>query len=126
LCHGFYAEEKNGSAASELRTDAYDCIMVQVLDLRIQGCGAMFCARSGLPSDRHPDRIEHAAVLGAFKVWPGEVRGRGKLVATANLDSSCARRLLHYCGSGRRNGLPGQTKKLLKEARKRKIDAENP
>jgi hypothetical protein len=41
---------------------------------------------------------------------PGKVRARGKLVATANLDSSYARRLLHYCGSGRRNGLPGSTR----------------
>jgi hypothetical protein len=49
---------------------------------------------SGLPSDRHPDRIECAAVLRAVKVWPGKGRGRGKVGATANLDSSCARRLL--------------------------------
>ena len=27
---------------------------------------------SGLPSDRHPDRIECAAVLRAVKVWPGK------------------------------------------------------
>jgi len=36
-------------------------------------CSAL---ESGLPSDRHPDRIEHAAVLGAVKVWPGKVRAR--------------------------------------------------
>jgi hypothetical protein len=27
---------------------------------------------SGLPSDRHPNRIECAAVLGAVKAWPGK------------------------------------------------------
>ena len=47
----------------------------------------------GLPSDRHPDRIERAAVLRAVKVWPGKGRAHGKVGATANLDSSCARRL---------------------------------
>ena len=68
---------------------------------RIQGCGAIDSRpESGLPSDRHPDRIERAAVLGAVKAWPGKRRARGKAAATANLDSSCARRLCNTCGSG--------------------------
>jgi len=59
---------------------------------------------SGLPSDRHPDRIECAAVLRAVKVWPGKGRGRGKVGATANLDSSCARRLCNTAGRGEETG----------------------
>src|SRR5260370_41704985 len=104
-----------------LAADAYICIMVRIPWIhRIQGCGAMIRAtESGLPSDRHPDRIECAAVLRAVKVWPGKGRGRGKVGATANLDSSCARRLLQYCGSGRRNGIPDRTKKPIKQTRKR-------
>jgi hypothetical protein len=31
----------------------------------------------GLPSDRYPDPIEQATVLGAVKVWPGKRRARG-------------------------------------------------
>ena len=34
---------------------------------------------SGLPSDRHPDRIECAGVLRAVKVWPGKGRACGKV-----------------------------------------------
>ncbi len=59
---------------------------------------------SGLPSDRHPDRIECAAVLRAVKVWPGKGRARGKVGATANLDSSCARRLCNTAGRGEETG----------------------
>ena len=59
---------------------------------------------SGLPSDRHPDRIECAVVLRAVKVWPGKGRGRGKVGATANLDSSCARRLCNTAGRGEETG----------------------
>jgi hypothetical protein len=59
---------------------------------------------SGLPSDRHPDRIECAGVLRAVKVWPGKGRGRGKVGATANLDSSCARRLCNTAGRGEETG----------------------
>jgi hypothetical protein len=47
---------------------------------------------SGLPSDRHPDRTKRAVVLEAVKVWPGKTRACRKVGATANLDSSCARR----------------------------------
>jgi hypothetical protein len=78
LCHGFCAEEKNGSAASELprsfAADAHDCIMVRVFGPTEYKVVArlMRAPERGLPSDRHPDRIERAAVLGAVKVWPGK------------------------------------------------------
>src|SRR5271169_3749271 len=74
---------------------------------------------SGLPSDRHPDAssVPSCSELSRYGLARG--RGRGKVGATANLDSSCARRLLQYCGSGRRNGIPDRTKKPIKKARKR-------
>src|SRR5258707_1043496 len=72
---------------------------------------------SGLPSDRHPDRIECAAVLRAVKVWPGKFKARGKVGATANLDSSCARRLCNTAGRGEETGFQGRTKKPIKKAR---------
>ena len=45
-----------------------------------------------LPSDRRPDRVKPAVVLGSVKVWPGVVGACGKFGAMANLDGSCARR----------------------------------
>src|SRR5436309_14685984 len=59
---------------------------------------------SGLPSDRHPDRNEHAVLLGAFKVWPGGGGACGKIGATANLDGSCARRRPIHVGRGEETG----------------------
>jgi len=60
---------------------------------RIQGRGAIDPRpESGLPSDRHPDRTKRAVVLEAVKVWPGKGGVRRKVGASANLDSSCARR----------------------------------
>jgi hypothetical protein len=46
------------------------------------------------PSDCRPDRIKRAVVLEAVKVWPGKAGVRRDVGATANLDSSCARRLV--------------------------------
>ena len=68
---------------------------------RIQGRGAIDPRpESGLPSDRHPDRTQRAVVLEAVKVWPGKGRVHRKLGASANLDSSCARRLCDTAGRG--------------------------
>ena len=82
---------------------------------RIQGCGAIdLRPKSGLPPpDRHPDRIECAAVLRAVKVWPVKAKARGKVGVTANLDSSCARRLCNTAGRDEETGFPGRTKKRL-------------
>ena len=44
------------------------------------------------PSDRRPDRVKRALVLGVVKVWPGQGEACGKVSATANLDDPCARR----------------------------------
>src|SRR5271169_4865928 len=111
-----------GPPPRSFAADAHDCIMVRVLGPTEYKVVARLirAPESGLPSDRHPDRIERAAVLRAVKVWPGNSRARGKVGATANLDSSCARRLLQYYGSGRRNRIPGRTKKPIKEAGSKK------
>jgi hypothetical protein len=59
---------------------------------------------SGLPSDRHPDRTKRAVVLEAVKVWPGKGGVRRKVGASANLDSSCARRFaILRVGAKKRN-----------------------
>src|SRR5271169_6612088 len=55
------------------------------------------------------------SVLEAVKVWLGKGGACCKVCATANLDSSCARRPGTKCGSGRRNGIPGRTKKPIRE-----------
>ena len=61
-----------GPPPRSFAADAHDCIMVRSLSTyRIQVCGAMIRARSELPSDRHPDHNERAAVLGAVKARPG-------------------------------------------------------
>jgi hypothetical protein len=64
----------------------------------------IYAPESGLPSDHHPDRIKCAAVLRAVKVWPGKGKARGKVGATANLDSSCARQLCNTAGRGEETG----------------------
>ena len=87
--------------------------------------------KSGLPSGRHPDRIECAAVLRAVKVWPGKCRARGKVGATANRDSSCARRLCNTVGRGEETGFQieqrNRTRKQEREiAALKPLDNKNP
>jgi hypothetical protein len=88
--HGFHAVVQNGPAASEL------------------------------PSDRHPDRTKHAVVLEAVKVWPGKGGVRRKVGATANLDSSCARRLCDTAGRGEVMGFQVEQRNWV-EGKKEKI-----
>ena len=101
----YHAVTENGPAASELR-DAHDCIMVWVLEPTEYKVVARLirAPERGLPSDRYPDPIEQATVLGAVKVWPGEGGARRKVGATANLDSSCARRLCNIAGRDEETG----------------------
>ena len=61
---------------------------------------------------RHPDHNKYAVVLEAIKAKPVGGRPMG---GAPSLDRSCARRPLSVCGSGRRNGCPGRTKKLKDE-----------
>ena len=96
-----------GPPPRSFAADAHDCIMVWVLGPTEYKVVARLvrALKRGLPSDRHPDPIERATVLGAVKGWPGKRRARGKVSATANLDSSCARRLCNTAGRGEETGL---------------------
>ena len=94
-----------GSPLRSFAADAYGCIMVRVL--RPTGYKVvvrLIAPTSGLPSDRHPDRTKRAVVLEAVKVWPGKTRVCRKVGVTANLDSSCARRLCDTAGRGEETG----------------------
>ena len=95
-----------GPPPRSFAADAHDCIMVWVLGPTAYKVVARLirAPERGLPSDRHPDPTERAAVLGAVKVWPGKRRARGKVSATANLDSSCARRLCNTAGRDEETG----------------------
>ena len=95
-----------GPPPRSFAADAHDCIMVWVLEPTEYKVVARLirAPERGLPSDRYPDPIEQATVLGAVKVWPGKRRARGKVGATANLDSSCARRLCNTAGRDKETG----------------------
>jgi len=64
-------------------------------------------------------------VLGAVKVWPGKRRALGKVGATANLDSSCARWLCNTAGRGEETGFQSN-KETRSRKQKRKITALKP
>jgi hypothetical protein len=98
----FVPRKRMGPPPRSFAADAHDCIMVRVLGPTEYKVVARLirATESGLPSDRHPDRIKRAVVLEAVKVWPGKGGVRRKVGATANLDSSCARRLCNTAGRG--------------------------
>ena len=62
-----------GPPPRSFAADAHDCIMVRVLGPTEYKVVARLirAPERGLPSDRHLDRTERAAVLGAIEVWPG-------------------------------------------------------
>jgi hypothetical protein len=95
-----------GPPPRSFAADAHDCIMVRVFGPAEYKVVARLirAPERGLPSDRHPDRIERAVVLRAVKVWPGKARAHGKVGATANLDRSCARRLCYIAGRDEETG----------------------
>src|ERR1700687_6420542 len=116
-----------GPPPRSFAADAHDCIMVRVLgptEYKVVARLIRAPAR-GLPADRHPARIERAAVLGAVKVWPGKRRARGKAGATANLDSSCARRLCNTAGRGEETGFQVEARNKSRK-QERKIAALKP
>src|SRR5271155_1346583 len=102
----FVPRKRMGPPPRSFAADAHDCIMVRVLGPTEYKVVARLirATESGLPSDRHPDRIKRAVVLEAVKVWPGKGGVRRKVGATANLDSSCARRLCKTTGWGEETG----------------------
>jgi hypothetical protein len=75
---------------------------------------------SGLPSDRHPNRIECAAVLGAVKAGLARARVRGKVGAPTNLDSLLRAPALQYCGSGEETVISRSNKETDEESKKKK------
>src|SRR5260221_3963757 len=98
----FVPRKRMGPPPRSFAADAHECIMVRVPGpTEYKVVARLICApESGLPSDRHPDRIECAAVLRAVKVWPGKSQARGQGCATGHLHSSCARRHCHSAGLG--------------------------
>ena len=120
----------NGRMGPPLRSfaaDAHDCIMVRVLGPTEYKVVARLirAPQAGSPSDRHRDRIRGAVVLEAVKVWPGKRRARGKVGATANLDSSCARRLCNTAGRGEETGFQVEQRNRSRK-QERKIAALKP
>jgi len=116
LCHGFCAEEKNGPAASELRS-----LMRMTASWfgswthRIQGCGAidLRALKAGSPLIVIPTATNVPPCSELSRYGPGKGIARGKVGVTANLDSSCARRLCNTAGRDEETGFPGRTKKRL-------------
>jgi len=103
-----------GPPPRSFAADAHDCIMVRSLSTyRIQVCGARIRARmassplivipttTSMPSCSEPSRCGLAGG-GAC----------GTIGATANLDGLLRAPASNTYGSGRRNGIPSQTKKL--------------
>src|SRR6267142_5662711 len=94
-----------GPPLRSFAADAHDCIMVRVLGpTGYKVVARLIAPESELPSDRHPDRTKRAVVLEAVKVWPGKGGACHEVGATANLDSSCARRLCNTAGRGEETG----------------------
>ena len=67
-----------GPPPRSFAADAHDCIMVWVFGPTEYKVVARLvrALKRGLPSDRHPDPIERATVLGAVKVWLCNTAGR--------------------------------------------------
>jgi hypothetical protein len=96
-----------GPPPRSFAADAHDCIMVRSLSTyRIQGCGAMIRARWQapplivVPTASNGPSCSELSRCGLAR--PGV---RGKAGGTANLDSSCARRLCNTAGRGEETGL---------------------
>jgi len=76
-----------GPPPRSFAADAHDCIMVRVLgptEYKVVARLIRAPAR-GLPSDRHPDRIERATVLGAVKVGLASAERMERLVRRPTL-----------------------------------------
>ena len=112
--HGFEIGFENGSAAEELRADAYDCIMVRSLrTYRIQGCGAMIPRpMAKLPSDHRPDHNQRVSPCSGLSRRGLETTERAAREERRPTLTGPVRVGLNTCGSGRRNGIPSRTKKL--------------
>ena len=125
----FVPRKRMGPPPRSFAADAHDCIMVWVLGPTEYKVVARLirAPERGLPSDRYPDPIEQATVLGAVKVWPGKTRVCRKVGVTANLDSSCARRLCNTAGRGEETGLQAAQRNRSRKMRALKpLDKKRP
>jgi hypothetical protein len=83
----FVPRKRMGPPPRSFAADAHDCIMVRVLgptEYKVVARLIRAPAR-GLPSDRHPDRIERATVLGAVKVGLASAERMERLVRRPTL-----------------------------------------
>ena len=124
----FMPGKRMGPPPRSFAADAHDCIMVRVLDPpNTRSWRDDPRPESGLPSDRHPDRTKRAVVLEAVKVWPGKTRVCRKVGVTANLDSSCARRLCNTAGRGEETRLQAEQRNRSRKMRALKpLDKKRP
>src|SRR4029077_9898683 len=76
-----------GPPLRSFAADAHDCIMVRVLGPTEYKVAARLNPRpvSGLPSDRHRDRISVPSCSKLSMVWPGKGEACRKVGVTANL-----------------------------------------
>jgi hypothetical protein len=102
--HGSHAEEKNGSAASELRTDAHGCIMVRVFGPAGYKVAARFtrARKAGSPLIVVPTAISVPWCSKPSRCGLARAAHAERAGATANLDGSCARRCKHRAGQQRK------------------------
>src|ERR1022692_688018 len=108
-----------GPPLRSFAADAHDCIMVWVLGpTGYKVVARLIRAQKRAPSDRHPDRSKRAIVLEAVKVWPGNGGACRKVGATANLDSSCARRRKQSAGRDEETGFQIEQRNRRKDKRR--------
>jgi hypothetical protein len=114
----YVPRKRMGPPPRSFAADAHDCIMVRVLGPTEYKVVARLirAPERGLPSDRHLDRTERAAVLGVTKAWLGP-QSAWRSRATANLDSWPAR-----AGFATKKPDPRSNKETDKESKKDPLD----
>jgi hypothetical protein len=118
----YVPRKRMGPPPRSFAADAHDCIMVRVLGPTEYKVVARLirAPERGLPSDRHLDRTERAAVLGVTKAWLGP-QSAWRSRATANLDSWPAR-----AGFATKKPDPRSNKETDKESKKDPLDSKDP
>ncbi len=109
-----------GPPPRSFAADAHACIMVRVFmptGYKVAARGPRAPTASS-PRTCHPDHIQRAAVLGAFKARPGNGGVCGQVRATADLDSPCARRPPRGVGRGEETGFQVEQRNWKEETRK--------
>ena len=95
-----------GPPPRSFAADAHDCIMVRVLGPTEYKVVARLirAPERGLPSDRHPDHIERAAVLGAVKVGLASAERVERLVRRPTLTAPARAGFAILAGRGEETG----------------------